>query len=395
VPWSDVKGYEYSKGQYVVVTDEDFEKARVPATQTFDIRAFVPANEVEDLYFEEPYYLEPNGQAGVKAYALLRDALKDTGRIDVGTVVLRQREHVAAVEPAGDALVLSMMRFAHEIRSPKDLSLPKAGEGWTKKEMDLAHRLIDTLAGKWNPHEFRDTYTDVLRQAIEAKVEGKQFEASREERRPQITNLKHSKKVSRARNPRRQRGGRQSLGRSTAAKRRSSSLGSRAASEATVQRTNRRSHSLRVLDLLPDVLDCLSARSMAGAESKFASARSALIPLPRPPMTDGLPRETDGRYRRARPGTRSTWYARRPKPPRGGRAEGVERPPRPSVAGRSDLVLTGQRGSAPVAAAACPRCDRRARSQTSRGRAGRRRPGNPAGRPIRATSTRPTVRMAS
>jgi DNA end-binding protein Ku len=144
VPWSDVvKGYEYAKGQYVVVTDEDFEKARVPATQTFDIRAFVPANEVADLYFDEPYYLEPNGKAGVKAYALLRDALKDTGRIGVGTVVLRQREHVAAVEPSGDALVLSMMRFAHEIRSANDLDLPKAGEGWTKKEMDLAHRLID------------------------------------------------------------------------------------------------------------------------------------------------------------------------------------------------------------------------------------------------------------
>ena len=200
VPWADVvKGYEYTKGQYVVVTDEDFEKARVPATQTFDIRAFVPAAEVEDLYFDEPYYLEPNGQAGVKAYALLRDALKDTGRIGVGTVVLRQREHVAAIEPAGDALVLSMMRFAHEIRSPKDLSLPKAGEGWTKKEMDLAHRLIDTLADKWKPEEFRDTYTDVLRQAIEAKVAGKEFEAPREEQRPKITNLMQALEQSLAR----------------------------------------------------------------------------------------------------------------------------------------------------------------------------------------------------
>ena len=200
VPWGDVvKGYEYEKGQYVVVTDEDFEKARVPATQTFDIRAFVPAGEVEDLYFDEPYYLEPNGKAGVKAYALLRDALKDTGRIGVGTVVLRQREHVAAVEPAGDALVLSMMRFAHEIRSPKDLDLPKAGEGWTKKEMDLAHRLIDTLADKWKPEEFRDTYTDVLRKAIEAKVEGKEVELPREERRPQVSNLMQALEQSLAR----------------------------------------------------------------------------------------------------------------------------------------------------------------------------------------------------
>ena len=200
VPWSDVaKGYEYAKGQYVVVTDEDFEKARVPATQTFDIRAFVPAAEVADLYFDEPYYLEPNGKAGVKAYALLRDALKDTGRIGVGTVVLRQREHVAGVEPSGDALVLSLMRFAHEIRSPNALDLPKAGEGWTKKEMDLAHRLIETLADKWKPEEFRDTYTEVLRKTIEAKVEGKELELPADERPRPVGNLMQALEQSLAR----------------------------------------------------------------------------------------------------------------------------------------------------------------------------------------------------
>jgi DNA end-binding protein Ku len=125
--------------------------------------------------------------------------LKDTGRIGVGTVVLRQREHVAAVEPSGDALVLSMMRFAHEIRSPNDLDLPKAGEGWTKKEMDLAHRLIDTLADKWKPEEFRDTYTEVLRKAIEAKVEGKELELPREERRRPVANLMQALEKSLAR----------------------------------------------------------------------------------------------------------------------------------------------------------------------------------------------------
>jgi len=154
---------------------------------------------VADLYFDEPYYLEPNGKAGVKAYALLRDALKDTGRIGVGTVVLRQREHVAGVEPSGDALVLSMMRFAHEIRSPKDLDLPKAGEGWTKKEMDLAHRLIDTLADRWKPEEFRDTYTEVLRKAIEAKVEGKELELPAEERPRPVANLMKALEESLAR----------------------------------------------------------------------------------------------------------------------------------------------------------------------------------------------------
>jgi len=190
VPWGEVvKGYEYAKGEYVVVTDEDFARARVPATQTFDVRAFVPASEVEDLYFDEPYYLAPNGRAAVKAYALIRDALRDTGRLGVGTVVLRMREHLAAIEPAGNALVLSTMRFAHEIRPAKDLDLPKAGDGWSKKEMDLARQLIDTLASKWDPTQFRDTYTEVLREVIEAKVEGKHVALPGAPRRPKVASL--------------------------------------------------------------------------------------------------------------------------------------------------------------------------------------------------------------
>jgi DNA end-binding protein Ku len=190
VPWSElVKGYEVAKGEYVVVTDEDFARARVPATQTFDVRAFVPAHEVEDLYFDEPYYLAPNGRAAVKAYALIRDALRETGRIGVGTVVLRMREHLAAIEPAGEALVLSTMRFAHEIRSAKSLDLPKEGDGWTKKEMELARQLIDTLASRWDPTQFRDTYTDVLREIIEAKAEGKTVALPASPRRPKVASL--------------------------------------------------------------------------------------------------------------------------------------------------------------------------------------------------------------
>ena len=96
VPWKDiVKGYQYAKDQYVVVTDEDFARVRVPATQTFDIRRFVPAAEVEDLYFNYPYYVLPQGKSAVKAYALLRDALRATGKLAIGTIVLRQREHLA------------------------------------------------------------------------------------------------------------------------------------------------------------------------------------------------------------------------------------------------------------------------------------------------------------
>lgn len=190
MPWNEVvRGFEYAKGTYVVVTDEDFATARVPATHTFDIRVFVPAAEIAHLYFDEPYYLEPSRKAGAKAYALLRDALRDSGRIGVGTVVLRQREHVAGVEPWGDVLVLSTMRFAHEIRSPVDLRVPKAGEGWTRKEMELTRRLIDTLADRWKPEEFRDTYTDVLRKVIEAKAEGRTLESPAEERPRPVASL--------------------------------------------------------------------------------------------------------------------------------------------------------------------------------------------------------------
>ncbi len=191
VPWSEiVKGYEYQKGRYVVMTEADFARARTPATQSFDIRVFVDPLEVEDLYFNEPYYLTPQTRGAVKAYALLRDGLKEAGKVGVGTIVLRQREHLAALEPMREALVLTTMRFAHEIRSPKAVELPKEGGQGSKKEMQLTSRLIDSLAGKWNPSEFKDTYTNVLKQAIRQKIEGKKISipASMEER-PKVVHL--------------------------------------------------------------------------------------------------------------------------------------------------------------------------------------------------------------
>jgi DNA end-binding protein Ku len=190
VPWSEVvKGYQYEKGQYVVVTDEDFERARVPATQTFEIRRFVPANEVEDLYFEHPYYVQPDGRSAMKPYALLRDALAETGKIAIGTIVLRQREQLGGLEAAGEALVLTTMRFAHEIRSPKQLDVPGVRQGWNDKEMKLARQLMETLSDEWDPRDFRDTYTEVLRQVIEDKVKGKEVVSPEMPKRPRVVNL--------------------------------------------------------------------------------------------------------------------------------------------------------------------------------------------------------------
>jgi len=189
VPWAEVvKGYQYAKGQYVVLTDEDFEKARVPATQMFEIRAFVPATEVEDVYFEHPYYVTAEGRgAGPKAYGLLRDVLEETGKLGIGTIVLRQREHLAALEPFHEALVLTTMRYAHEIRSPKELGVPRTGG--SPAEMKLARQLVDSLSDTWKPDEYRDTYTEVLRQLIEAKVKGEEIVAPEMPRRPRVVNL--------------------------------------------------------------------------------------------------------------------------------------------------------------------------------------------------------------
>jgi len=157
VPWSEiVKGYEVSKGEFVLMTDKDFARARPEATQTFAIRDFVPARAIDFLYFDTPYYLAPQGKAAAKSYALLR-------------------EHLAALEPVGEALVLTTLRFAHEIRPPASLDLPAVSHGRDKREMGLALQLIDTLATDWDPKRYRDTYHEELRKAIEAKLEGKEI----------------------------------------------------------------------------------------------------------------------------------------------------------------------------------------------------------------------------
>jgi DNA end-binding protein Ku len=214
VPWSDVvKGYQYAKDQYVVMTDEDFEKARVPATQTFEIRRFVPTAEVEDLYFDHPYYVQPEGRGATKPYALLRDALAEAGKIGIGTIVLRQREHLGALEPVGEALVLTTMRFAHEIRSSKQLDLPRVHQGWTEKEMKLARQLMDTLSDEWDPKEFRDTYSDVLRQVIEAKVEGKEIVTPETPKRQRVASLMEALQKSLSERPLAKAEGRQATAR--------------------------------------------------------------------------------------------------------------------------------------------------------------------------------------
>ena len=177
VPWDQiVKGYEYEKGKYVVLKDEDFERVDLEATQTVDIQDFVDQEEIDPIFFYKPYYLEPQ-KGGDKAYALLRDALKDSNKIGIAKVVIKTRQYLAGVKPEDGVLVLELMHFADELADPGKLHVPKKTEVG-KREMNMAKSLIDSMSSKWNPEKYRDDYREALMEVIEEKVEdgGKEIE---------------------------------------------------------------------------------------------------------------------------------------------------------------------------------------------------------------------------
>jgi DNA end-binding protein Ku len=173
VEWANiVKGYEYEKGQYVVLSDEDFRRANVKASQTVEIKAFVPAEQIPAQYFETPYYLAPT-ERGKKVYALLRETLRSTGRVAVAQVVIRTTQHLAAVVPVGRALMLNTMRYGDELRDPGEIELPAEGlksAGVTPKEVELAKRLVGDMSEDWKPEGFKDTYHEDLMHRIHEKI---------------------------------------------------------------------------------------------------------------------------------------------------------------------------------------------------------------------------------
>jgi DNA end-binding protein Ku len=177
VPWDQiVKGYEYEKGKYVVLQDEDFQRVDIEATQTVDIQDFVELDEIDPIFFYKPYYLEPQ-KGGDKAYALLRDALKDSKKVGVAKVVIKTREYLAGVKPEDCGLVLELMHFADELADTSKLHIPKKVEVG-KREMTMAKSLIDSMSSKWNPEKYKDDYREALMEVIEEKVEagGKEIE---------------------------------------------------------------------------------------------------------------------------------------------------------------------------------------------------------------------------
>jgi DNA end-binding protein Ku len=175
VAWEDlVKGFEYAKGHFVVLTKEDFEAAAVEKTKTVDILDFVEAEEIDDRFFETPYYLVP-AKGGERAYALLRQAMRITNRIGIAKFILRDALHLAAVEVIGNALVLTLMRFADELVDPDQLPLP--GDGAVRKqELEIAKTLVNNLNAPWKPSKYTDEYRDNLMRIIDGKAKGKKVE---------------------------------------------------------------------------------------------------------------------------------------------------------------------------------------------------------------------------
>lgn len=169
VPYNEiVKGFEYGDGKFVVVTDDDFAAAQGEKSSTIDIVEFTGEDQIDIRYLEKPYYLEPT-KGGEKAYALLREALKQSGKIAVAKFVLRNREHLAALKPVGAIVVLNQMRFPAELRTPGGLKLPAASLA-KPAELEMAQTLIKQLTKPFIPEDFHDTYTEELEDRIEAKV---------------------------------------------------------------------------------------------------------------------------------------------------------------------------------------------------------------------------------
>jgi DNA end-binding protein Ku len=172
IPWDEiVKGYEYTKGKFVVLTDADFKTAALERSQTIDILDFVKEDEIDPRYFETPYYLVP-GKGGDKPYALLREAIRKTGSVGIGKIIIRQTQHLAGVKVVGDALVLEIMRFANELVDASEYSFPSR-EAIRPQELQMAEQLVGNLAEPFDPSRYTDEYRANLMRIIKAKMKGK------------------------------------------------------------------------------------------------------------------------------------------------------------------------------------------------------------------------------
>lgn len=188
VPWDQiVKGYEYEKGKFVVLKDEDFARVDVEAAQTVEIMRFVELKDVDPLFFYKPYYMEPE-KGGDRAYIVLRQALADSGKIAIAKVIIKTRQHLAAIKPQNDGLMLELMHFPEELLDVSEFRAP-AGKPPSKPEMAMARKLLDTMSGEWQPEAFKDDYREMLEKIVEEKVHAGGKKAPQPRKKAQPSNV--------------------------------------------------------------------------------------------------------------------------------------------------------------------------------------------------------------
>jgi DNA end-binding protein Ku len=174
VPWNEiVKGFEYEKGKYVVLADEDFAKAALATSKSFDIQDFTPQDSIDPRYFDKPYFLVPE-RGAEKAYALLRQAMEVTETAGIGTLTMRRKQYLASIRPLASALLLNVMRFAEEVADESEFSFP-AGEEVRPQELKMARELIENLREEFEPEKYTDEYQANLKKIIQAKLKGKKL----------------------------------------------------------------------------------------------------------------------------------------------------------------------------------------------------------------------------
>jgi DNA end-binding protein Ku len=181
-----VRGYEYQKGDYVILDENDFKRAAPKQTGLLEIVQFSSFSDILPKHYDKPYYIEPDKKSG-KAYRLLGDALKQTKKVAIARYVMKNKEHLAAIAPEGEYLVLHQLRYEDEIRKP-ELEIPKSS--YTKAELEMAINLIKTLTKKFDPGKFHDTYTEKLEKVINAKARGKKVKIDTGDKTPADTQMK-------------------------------------------------------------------------------------------------------------------------------------------------------------------------------------------------------------
>jgi DNA end-binding protein Ku len=188
VPWSEiVKGYEYAKGKYVILTDDDFKAAAMESSKMLEIVDFVKQEEIDPRFFETPYFLVPS-KGGEKAYALLREAIRRTASVGIGKIIMRQKQHLAAIKVIGEALILEIMRFSNELIDTDSLNLP-SDDVVRPQELQMAEQLVTSLAEPFDPSKYTDDYRANLMRVIRAKMKGKKIELTPEPEEPRDTQV--------------------------------------------------------------------------------------------------------------------------------------------------------------------------------------------------------------